>query len=57
MAKTVGLPLGIAAKLLLQEKIQSRGVCIPVEQEFYEPILTELKLLGIDFEERHSIQE
>lgn len=57
MAKTVGLPLGIAAKLLLQEKIQSRGVCIPVEKEFYEPILDELKLHGIDFEERHSIQE
>src|SRR5688572_2441062 len=42
MAKTVGLPLGIAAKLLLQGKINSRGVVIPVLKEFYDPILKEL---------------
>jgi saccharopine dehydrogenase-like NADP-dependent oxidoreductase len=32
MAKTVGLPLGIAAKLLLEGKINTRGVCIPVTE-------------------------
>jgi saccharopine dehydrogenase (NADP+, L-glutamate forming) len=47
MAKTVGLPLGIAAKLLLQGKIKSRGVVIPVVKEFYDPILEELSRLGI----------
>lgn len=47
MAKTVGLPLGIAAKLLLQGKINSRGVTIPVTQEFYDPILRELAEKGI----------
>lgn len=51
MAKTVGLPLGIAAKLLLQGKIQSRGVVIPVGAEFYEPILSELKSLGVELNE------
>ncbi|HEY3429063.1 MAG TPA: saccharopine dehydrogenase C-terminal domain-containing protein, partial [Cyclobacteriaceae bacterium] len=35
MAKTVGLPLGIAAKLLLEGKISSRGVTIPVNKELY----------------------
>jgi len=47
MAKTVGLPLAIAAKLLLQGKIKSRGVLIPVTKEIYEPILAELGEQGI----------
>lgn len=47
MAKTVGLPLGIAAKSLLQGKISERGVAIPVTKEFYEPVLEELGSLGI----------
>ena len=51
MAKTVGLPLAIAAKLLLQEKISSRGVVIPVSKEFYEPVLGEVKELGILLQE------
>src|SRR5690606_14258705 len=47
MAKTVGLPLGIAAKLLMQKQIKTRGVAIPVSQEFYDPILQELREQGI----------
>jgi saccharopine dehydrogenase (NADP+, L-glutamate forming) len=47
MAKTVGLPLAIAAKLLLQGKIKSRGVVIPVVKEIYEPVLAELPEFGI----------
>lgn len=47
MAKTVGLPLGIAAKLLMEGKISSRGVAIPVKQEIYNPILKELAETGI----------
>lgn len=54
MAKTVGLPLAIAAKFLLAGKIQSRGVVIPVRAEFYEPILGELKELGIRLDEREQ---
>jgi saccharopine dehydrogenase-like NADP-dependent oxidoreductase len=52
MAKTVGLPLGIAAKLVLQDKIKAKGVQIPISKEFYEPILKELNKLGISF--KHS---
>jgi saccharopine dehydrogenase-like NADP-dependent oxidoreductase len=51
MAKTVGLPLAIAAKLLLQGKISQRGVLIPVAKEFYDPILKELGQIGIRLEE------
>lgn len=52
MAKTVGLPLGIAAKLVLQGKISTRGVAIPTAKEFYDPILAELKQLGIELQEK-----
>lgn len=51
MAKTVGLPLGIAAKLLLSGAIQSKGVLIPTTPEFYSPILSELKSFGIELTE------
>ena len=51
MAKTVGLPLAIAAKLLLLNKIKSRGVVIPVVREIYQPILEELGSLGITLHE------
>jgi len=52
MAKTVGLPLGIAARLVMEGKIGARGVVIPVTREFYDPILAELKILGIALKER-----
>lgn len=52
MAKTVGLPLAIASKLIMQDKIKARGVVIPVTKEIYEPLLAELETLGIVFEEK-----
>lgn len=51
MAKTVGLPLAIAAKLLLTGKITRRGVAIPTTPEFYEPILKELGEQGVTLSE------
>ncbi|MBI3719559.1 MAG: saccharopine dehydrogenase NADP-binding domain-containing protein [Sphingobacteriales bacterium] len=51
MAKTVGLPLGIAAKLILRGKIQLTGIQIPVVKEIYEPVLEELAEQGIVFKE------
>jgi hypothetical protein len=52
MAKTVGLPLAIAALLILDGKLKSRGVQLPVIEEMYVPILEELKSLGIEFVEK-----
>jgi len=52
MAKTVGLPLGIAAKLILNGTIKSRGLHIPQFKEIYEPVLKELQLNGISFAEQ-----
>jgi saccharopine dehydrogenase-like NADP-dependent oxidoreductase len=51
MAKTVGLPLGIAARLLLENKIVARGVQIPVLEEIYKPVLKELELMKVKFGE------
>ncbi len=57
MAKTVGLPAAIATRLILNGKIKSRGVQIPVEKEIYLPVLQELEKEGISFvhqTEEHS---
>ena len=54
MAKTVGLPLGIAAKLILTGAIQLTGLQIPTAKEIYEPVLKELELSGIRFTELHA---
>lgn len=51
MAKTVGLPLGIAAVLILENKIQLKGLHIPIVKEIYEPVLAELAKEGIAFKE------
>ena len=54
MAKTVGLPLGIAAKLILNGTIRSRGLLIPVAKDIYEPVLKELGKFDIKFNEEIS---
>lgn len=54
MAKTVGLPLAITTKLILQGKIAARGVTIPTKKEIYEPLLEELEMLGVRFEEKYG---
>ncbi|MCS6968845.1 MAG: saccharopine dehydrogenase C-terminal domain-containing protein [Cytophagales bacterium] len=52
MAKTVGYPLGIATKLILQGRIQLTGVQIPTSPQIYQPVLEELAQLGIRFREK-----
>jgi saccharopine dehydrogenase-like NADP-dependent oxidoreductase len=51
MAKTVGLPLAIAADLLIEGRISSRGVVIPTVKEIYEPVLETLRKFDIRFTE------
>jgi saccharopine dehydrogenase-like NADP-dependent oxidoreductase len=53
MSITVGLPVGIAVKLILEEKIHSTGIRIPTTPEFYDPILNELEEFGIRFIEEY----
>ena len=51
MAKTVGLPVAMAAIRILNEEITTPGVQLPIKKEVYEPILKELKEYGILFNE------
>ena len=51
MSKTVGLPLAIATKLILENKINYYGVKIPDISMIYEPILKELEDYKINFNE------
>lgn len=53
MAKTVGLPLGIATKMVLSGQIKLEGVYIPTIPEIYEPVLKELESHGIKFLEKN----
>lgn len=51
MAKTVGLPVAMATLLILNKKITTPGVQIPLTREVYEPILSELRSYDITFKE------
>ena len=55
MAKTVGLPLGMAVRRLARGEVSQRGVLLPIEAALYEPILDELAAdYGIVFSEEES---
>ena len=52
MAKTVGIPLAIAARLIAEKKFLRPGIHIPVSPELYNPILDEVERdYGICFSE------
>ena len=51
MSNTVGLPIAICGKMLLNDQINLKGIHIPVEKEVYAPILNELQQFGILFKE------
>jgi saccharopine dehydrogenase-like NADP-dependent oxidoreductase len=51
MARTVGLPLGISAGLILTGRISAPGVNIPIHPNIYQAILPELEARGILFRE------
>lgn len=54
MAITVGLPIGIATKLILNKKITQTGVLLPLEASIYNPLLNELeKEYQIKFTEKN----
>jgi len=54
MAKTVGLPVAIAALQILNGNITTPGVQLPINREVYLPILEELEQFGVVFHEKQS---
>ncbi|NQV29902.1 MAG: saccharopine dehydrogenase NADP-binding domain-containing protein [Candidatus Marinimicrobia bacterium] len=51
MARTVSSPLAISVRLILESTIKLTGIQIPVDPIIYEPVLAELKTMGISFTE------
>ncbi len=51
MARTVGLPVAMAAIRILNGQITTPGVQLPISKEVYEPILKELEEYGVVFNE------
>ncbi|MEM7675632.1 MAG: saccharopine dehydrogenase C-terminal domain-containing protein [Myxococcota bacterium] len=51
MARTVGLPSAIAARLLMTDAFPRRGALIPTDRSVYEPVLMELASYGLHFDE------
>jgi saccharopine dehydrogenase-like NADP-dependent oxidoreductase len=54
MANTVGLPMAIAAKMILNGEITTTGVTLPIQPEVYHPILNELEDYAIRFIETEN---
>jgi saccharopine dehydrogenase-like NADP-dependent oxidoreductase len=52
MAKTVGLPLGIAVVAHLQKKFALKGLLAPVHPELYSVLLPELAKMGVSFKDQ-----
>ena len=57
IARTVALPAAIAVKMILEKKIDLNGVYRPVVPQIYNPVLDELKLLGIELKEEFGLPE
>jgi len=55
MARTVGLPVAIATRLILEGEIETPGVCLPVTKEIYDPMLKELEKHDIRFVESRTV--
>jgi saccharopine dehydrogenase-like NADP-dependent oxidoreductase len=53
MSKTVGLPVAMATLLILNGKITTPGVQLPIRKEVYLPILKELEQYDVVFKEQH----
>jgi saccharopine dehydrogenase (NADP+, L-glutamate forming) len=54
MARTVGLPIGMAAVQFLEKRWTAKGLQIPTLPIIYEPVLTELRSYGLVFRESEN---
>jgi saccharopine dehydrogenase-like NADP-dependent oxidoreductase len=57
IARMVALPAAIAVKMILENKIEVTGVYRPVVPQIYNPVLDELKSLGIEMKEEFGLPE
>ncbi len=52
MSDTVGLPVGICSKMILDGVIKRKGVQIPIHKEIYEPVMKALEKYGMIYTEK-----
>jgi len=57
VARTVAIPAAIAVRMILEGKINLKGVYRPVIPEIYEPVLDELEKNDIRLEEEFGLDE
>ncbi len=57
VARTVALPAACAVRMILEKELILKGVHRPVLREIYEPVLEELKTLGIEMKEEYGLPE
>lgn len=57
ISRTVALPASVAVKMILEKRITATGVMRPVIPEIYNPVLQELKSLGITMKEEYGLPE
>jgi saccharopine dehydrogenase (NADP+, L-glutamate forming) len=57
IARTVALPAAIAVRMILENKIDAVGVHRPVIPQIYNPVLDELKTLGVEMKEEYGLPE
>src|SRR5690554_3297786 len=55
MSDTVGLPIGICTKKVLNGTITQKGVHLPTHRDIYKPILEELENYGVVFKEKQIV--
>ena len=57
ISRTVALPAAIAVRMILENKISATGVIRPVLPQIYNPVLDELKTLGVEMKEEYGLPE
>uniref|UniRef100_A0A8C9TJC7 Aminoadipate-semialdehyde synthase n=1 Tax=Scleropages formosus TaxID=113540 RepID=A0A8C9TJC7_SCLFO len=57
MAKTVGYPAAIAARMVLDGEIKSKGLVMPLTKNVYNPILRRLQAEGVQYTIKSSFSE
>jgi saccharopine dehydrogenase (NADP+, L-glutamate forming) len=57
ISRTVALPAAIAVRMILENRIEVKGVHRPVIPQIYNPVLDELKTLGVEMKEEYGLQE
>uniref|UniRef100_A0A4W4GQK0 Alpha-aminoadipic semialdehyde synthase, mitochondrial n=1 Tax=Electrophorus electricus TaxID=8005 RepID=A0A4W4GQK0_ELEEL len=57
MAKTVGYPAAIAARMLLNGELNTKGLVLPMTKNIYGPVLRRLQEEGLQFITKSTITE